>query len=126
MVLGASNGERDRSPSLEALADHDPKVRDAAAQSLSRILGKDVSSVVELDDRQRRREVRRLSALPSGPLTSDGRSKAFVKGYLTFATRPSVPREAQAVLGPPSREATPPGPTGPAPAPAPLRPVRIF
>ncbi len=117
LVLGASNGERARSLLLEALADHDPKVRDAAAQSLSRILGKDVSSVVELDDRQRRREVRRLSALPSVPLASDGRSKAFVKGYLNFATRPGEPWEAQAVLEAEPREATPRVPTGPAPTP---------
>ncbi len=126
LVLGASNGERARSLLLEALADHDPKVRDAAAQSLSRILGKDVSSVVELDDRQRRREVRRLSALPSVPLTSDGRSKAFVKGYLNFATRPGEPREAQAVLEPQSREATPRVPTGPAPTPELLCTVIMF
>src|SRR5215475_11243223 len=64
LVLGASNGERARVLLLEALTDRDPKVRDAAAQSLSRILGKDVSPVVELDDPQRRREVRRLAALP--------------------------------------------------------------
>ncbi len=117
LVLGASNGERARSLLLEALADRDPKVRDAAAQSLSRILGKDVSSVVELDDRQRRREVRRLSALPSVPLGSDGRSKAFVKGYLNFATGPGGPREAHAVLESEPREATPRVPTGPAPTP---------
>jgi len=117
LVLGASNGERARSLLLEALADRDPKVRDAAAQSLSRILGKDVSSVVELDDRQRRREVRRLSALPSVPLASDGRSKAFVKGYLNFATRPGEQREAQAVLESEPREAMPLVPAGPAPTP---------
>jgi hypothetical protein len=117
LVLGASNGERARSLLLEALADQDPKVRDAAAQSLSRILGKDVSSVVDLDDRQRRREVRRLSALPSIPLASDGRSKAFVKGYLNFATQPGDRRETQTVVEPAQHAPAPRVPTAPSQTP---------
>ncbi len=84
LVLGASNGERARALLLEALTDRDPKVREAAAQSLSRILGKDVSPLVELDGPQRRREVRRLAALP---VADNGRSKFFVKSYFNFATQ---------------------------------------
>jgi hypothetical protein len=55
---------------LAALSLMDPelRVRKAAAQSLSRILGRDVSSVVALDEPQRRREVRRLATLPSQPV----------------------------------------------------------
>ncbi len=84
LVLGASNGERARVLLLEALTDRDPKVREAAAQSLSRILGKDVSPLVGLDDPQRRREVRRLAALP---VAANGGSKSLVKSYFNFATQ---------------------------------------
>jgi len=112
LVLGASNGERARVLLLEALTDRNPKVREAAAQSLSRILGKDVSPVVELDDPQRRREVRRLAALPVG---ADGRSKALVKSYFNYATQESTQdgsgaaaehgrEQAAAVAAPPSPE----------------------
>src|SRR5262249_9052191 len=87
LVLGASSGERARVLLLDALRDKEPKVREAAAQSLSRILGKDVSSVVSLDDSQRRREVRRLASLPTNPVRSDGRAKALVKTYFTVATQ---------------------------------------
>jgi len=111
LVLGASNGERARGLLLEALTDRDPKVRDAAAQSLSRILGKDVSPVVELDDPQRRREVRRLAALP---VAADGGSRALVKSYFSFATQENqegsgtagdrCEERAVAVAAPPSAE----------------------
>lgn len=69
LVLGASGGERCRSLLQEALRDPEAKVRQAAARSLSRILGQDVSSLVSMDEAQRRREVRRLSALPARPVT---------------------------------------------------------
>ncbi len=113
LVLGASNGERARALLLEALGDRDAKVREAAAQSLSRILGKDVSAVVGLDDPQRRREVRRLAALPA----AEGKAKAFVKSYFSFATQPAVPGQMEGVSRPglaplleepiPQREAEP-------------------
>jgi HEAT repeat protein len=111
LVLGASNGDRARSLLLEALADRDPKVRDAAAQSLSRILGKEVSPMSELDDSQRRREVRRLAALPV-QAESDRRSKALVKGYFTFATQLPSPEQEQV-----HRERAPLVPATPVPAP---------
>lgn len=68
LALGAANGEGARTLLLEALMDEELRVRKAAAQSLSRILGHDVSSVVGLDEPQRRREVRRLATLPSQPV----------------------------------------------------------
>jgi HEAT repeat protein len=67
LVLGACAGDRGRSLLLSALRDADKKVRRAAAQSLSHLLGEDVSKVVELDDASRRREVRRLGTLPLTP-----------------------------------------------------------
>jgi hypothetical protein len=68
LALGAGSGENARTLLLGALADREPRVRKAAAQSLSRILGQDVSSVVELDDTHRRREIRRLATLPIKPV----------------------------------------------------------
>ncbi len=100
LVLGASSGERARVLLLEALRDKEPKVREAAAQSLSRILGQDVSSVVTMDDPQRRREVRRLASLPTNPVKSDGRTKAFVKGYFSVATQPASPTHLAPVSSP--------------------------
>ena len=107
LVLGASNGERARSLLLEGLSDGDPKVRDAAAQSLSRILGKDVSPVVGLDDPQRRREVRRLAALRIDPAAEEAKTRAMVKSYINFATQPSADAELQPVSPTSLSESTP-------------------
>ncbi|EAU68297.1 wire protein [Stigmatella aurantiaca DW4/3-1] len=68
LALGAGSGEGARILLLDALLDADRRVRKSASQSLSRILGQDVSAVVELDEPQRRREIRRLSLLPSHPV----------------------------------------------------------
>ncbi len=68
LALGAASGEDARALLLEALHDPEVRVRKSAAQSLSRILGQDVSAVVSLDDAHRRREVRRLAALPTNPV----------------------------------------------------------
>jgi hypothetical protein len=68
LALGAASGEGARTLLLEALMDSELRVRKAAAQSLSRIFGHDVSSVVGLDEPQRRREIRRLATLPSQPV----------------------------------------------------------
>jgi HEAT repeat protein len=70
LVLGASNAEVARPLLLEAMRDVDLRVRRAASQSLSRLLGQDVTSLVSLDDAHRRREVRRISSIPSKPITS--------------------------------------------------------
>jgi hypothetical protein len=78
LVLGASGGERARALLLEALRDKERKVRQAAAQSLSRILGVNLSAVVDMDEPQRRREVRRLATLPVAtvPLPTAPRAEA--------------------------------------------------
>ncbi|HZI13068.1 MAG TPA: HEAT repeat domain-containing protein [Myxococcus sp.] len=68
LALGAGSGENARTLLLGALGDREPRVRKAAAQSLSRILGQDVSSVVDLDETHRRREIRRLATLPVKPV----------------------------------------------------------
>jgi HEAT repeat protein len=68
LALGAGSGENARALLLGALGDREPRVRKAAAQSLSRILGQDVSSVVDLDETHRRREIRRLATLPVKPV----------------------------------------------------------
>jgi HEAT repeat protein len=68
LVLGASGAERARTLLLSAMRDGEVKVRRAAAQSMSRLLGQDVSNVVDMEDAQRRREVRRMSTLPSHPI----------------------------------------------------------
>jgi HEAT repeat protein len=70
LVLGASNAEIARPMLLDAMRDADQRVRRAASQSLSRLLGQDVTSLVSLDDAHRRREVRRISTLPSAPTTT--------------------------------------------------------
>ena len=70
LALGAAGGTQARTALTGFLQDADASVRQAASRSLSRILGTDVSSVVSLDDAQRRREIRRLSALPAQPMTA--------------------------------------------------------
>lgn len=68
LVLGAS-GSLDARPLLtDAMRDVDLRVRRSAAKALSRLVGQDVTSVATLDDAQRRREVRRLSLLPTNPV----------------------------------------------------------
>ncbi len=76
LVLGAGNGERARVLLLETVNDPDVRVRQAAAQSLSRIVGKDVSGLVNLDEAQRRREVRRLVGAPGPPIASHPAARA--------------------------------------------------
>ncbi|WIG94678.1 HEAT repeat domain-containing protein [Myxococcus sp. SDU36] len=68
LALGAGAGENARTLLLGALGDREQRVRKAAAQSLSRILGQDVSAVVDLDETHRRREIRRLATLPVKPV----------------------------------------------------------
>ncbi|HYO53358.1 HEAT repeat domain-containing protein [Archangium sp.] len=68
LALGAGSGENARALLLEALKDTEVRVRRSAAQSLSRILGQDVSAVVDMDEGRRRREIRRLAALPVQPV----------------------------------------------------------
>ncbi|WP_257457512.1 HEAT repeat domain-containing protein [Archangium lipolyticum] len=76
LALGAGSGESARSMLLEALKDPEVRVRRSAAQSLSRILGQDVSSVVDMDEGRRRREIRRLAGLPVQPVRASLAPKA--------------------------------------------------
>lgn len=76
LVLGASGGEQARALLQSALRDPDKKVRAAAAQSLSRLVGEDLSCVVNMDEAQRRREARRISTLPLRPVKADAAPKA--------------------------------------------------
>ncbi len=73
LALGAAGGEAARGPLLRALDDPEEKVRAAAAKSVSRVLGEDVSAVVKLAESQRRREIRRLAALPARVFVSTAR-----------------------------------------------------
>jgi len=70
LALGAAGGAQARASLTALLQDADTSVRQAASRSLSRILGTDVSAVVGLDEPQRRREIRKLAALPSNPVTA--------------------------------------------------------
>lgn len=64
LVLGASasSSEQARAMLLEAMRDPEVRVRRSASQALSSALGRDVTSLVTMDDAQRRREVRRLAS----------------------------------------------------------------
>jgi HEAT repeat protein len=68
LVLGASGVESARPWLMTAMRDPEQRVRRSASQALSRLLGQDVSRLVDLDDAQRRREVRRLAQVPSNPV----------------------------------------------------------
>jgi HEAT repeat protein len=69
LVLGASGAEAARAHLLKALKDGDERVRRAASQAWSRHVGADVTSVVNLDEAQRRREVRKIAVLPVAPVS---------------------------------------------------------
>ncbi|ATB30645.1 HEAT repeat domain-containing protein [Melittangium boletus] len=100
LALGAGSGEFARSLLLEALKDPEVRVRRSAAQSLGRILGQDVSAVVDLDEGRRRREIRRLASLPVQPV-----------------------RASLAPKAPPPRAAAPAAPAPPPTAPTPVVPT---
>jgi len=100
LVLGASGMESARPWLMQAMRDPEVRVRRSASQALSRQLGQDVSQLVDLDEAQRRREVRRLAQVPSNPV------KAKVVAALPkVPARPSAlaphrtPLEASAPVG---------------------------
>lgn len=74
LVLGASGSPKVRGALTKAMGDADVRVRRAAGQALSRLLGHDVTSLASLDEAQRRREVRRLAVLPMNPVRAAARS----------------------------------------------------
>jgi len=64
LAAGAACGAGARGALLAALDDPAPPVRQAAARSLSRLLGVGVEAVASLEGPARRREIRRLATLP--------------------------------------------------------------
>ena len=112
LALGAGSGESARLMLLEALKDPEVRVRRAASQSLARILGQDVSSVVDMDDGRRRREIRRLAGLPVQP----------VRASLQPRPPPARPPEPAPVAPPPAAVA-PPVPVHAHRSPAPAAPA---
>ncbi|MBK7863552.1 MAG: HEAT repeat domain-containing protein [Archangiaceae bacterium] len=96
LVLGASAAEPARPLLLAAMRDRELKVRKAAAQSLSRLLGRDVVPMVELDEANRRREVRKLQHAPSRPVL-------YVAKPAAPAAPARAPAPAMAVAAPASR-----------------------
>jgi hypothetical protein len=119
LALGAGSGEFARSLLLEALKDPEVRVRRSAAQSLGRILGQDVSSVVDLDEGRRRREIRRLATLPVQPV----RAPLLVRPPPTRAPEPAPAPVSAPVPSPRPAPRVPP-PAAPAPAPLPVAPSR--
>ena len=113
LALGAGSGENARMMLLEALKDEEVRVRRSAAQSLSRILGHDVSAVVDMDEGRRRREIRRLATLPVLPVRASLLPKQ--------PPRAAAPVAAPAPVAPAAVRAPVPA-AAPAPAPA-VRPA---
>ena len=99
LALGAGSGEHARMLLLEALKDDEVRVRRSASQSLSRILGQDVSAVVDMDEGRRRREIRRLATLPVQPVRASLLPKP--------APRAAPPVAAPAPAAPPAPVARP-------------------
>jgi HEAT repeat protein len=124
LALGAGSGEGARLLLLDALLDADRRVRKSAAQSLSRILGQDVSAVVELDEPQRRREIRRLALLPAQPVKAPLSARPPPRPVAPEpppapVARAPVPSAPKAVAAAPT-----PAPEPVAARPAPPRPTR--
>ncbi|MFL5356627.1 HEAT repeat domain-containing protein [Archangium sp.] len=118
LALGAGSGEHARALLLEALKDGEVRVRRSASQSLSRILGHDVSAVVDMDEGRRRREIRRLAGLPVQPVRASLMPRA--------PARPAVEPPVASVPSPaPVPVAAAPVRPAPAPAPAPRAPAPV-
>jgi hypothetical protein len=93
LVLGASGMETARTLLLEAMRDKEMRVRRSASQALSRLLGQDVTTLVGLDDAQRRREVRRLAYVEANPVRAVARP--VVKPAVVPSKAVSAPVVAQ-------------------------------
>ena len=116
LALGAGSGESARLLLLESLKDPEVRVRRSAAQSLARILGQDVSAVVDMDEGRRRREIRRLATLPVQPVRASLSSPAP-----TRAAPAPAPRAPVQAAPPVPAPAPPPAAAAPAPTRAPAR-----
>jgi phage FluMu protein gp41 len=80
LAAGASGGQEARTALLLALDDASQPVRKAAARSLSRLLGVEVDAVASLEGPQRRREIRRLTSLPTASLKARASSALAREG----------------------------------------------
>lgn len=121
LALGAGSGENARMMLLEALKDDEVRVRRSAAQSLSRILGHDVSAVVDMDEGRRRREIRRLATLPVLPVRASLLPKPSPRAAAPVAapTRVASTPVASTPVMPAAVQAPVPAPAvRPAPAPS--------
>ncbi|WNG54309.1 wire protein [Archangium gephyra] len=97
LALGAGSGENARTLLLEALKDDEVRVRRSASQSLSRILGQDISAVVDMDEGRRRREIRRLATLPVQPVRASLLPKPSPRAAAPVAApAPAAPAAVQA------------------------------
>jgi HEAT repeat protein len=76
LVLGASGNDAARPLLVAAMRDADQRVRGAASQALTRLIGHDVTSLVGLEDRQRAREVRRLTQVEAKPVRASAQNIA--------------------------------------------------
>lgn len=106
LVLGASGAEAARPWLFRAMRDPEEKVRRAASESLSKLLGCDVSKVVEMEDAPRRRAVRQLAQLPNQPAGQgpSPRSVAVASAgarvaVLEAAAGPAAPRVDEQLCG---------------------------
>jgi len=97
LVLGASQAEAARPLLLDAMRDKDLRVRRSASQALSKLLGRDVTGLVGLDDAQRRREVRRLAHVPAAKVDAK-----TVLAQRLAAGRPVTPKGTSTPAGAPS------------------------
>jgi hypothetical protein len=94
LALAAASPGEARAGLLEALDDGDAEVRAAAARSLSRLLGEDLSPLLALDPLQRRREIRRLAQLPLVARRAPVDVRPVKSPVVTAAARPSLPTHA--------------------------------
>lgn len=83
LVLGASQADAARPMLLDAMRDQDLRVRRSASQALSRLLGRDVTNLVGLDDAQRRREVRRLAHVPAAKVDAKAHRAATQRAVVS-------------------------------------------
>jgi len=102
LAAGAAGGGGARDALLGALDDPAPTVRQAAARSLSRLLGVEVEPVAVLEGPARRREIRRLAVLPVArvppPAVAPARRSPVRTGRtaVAVAVEASAPSRAQA------------------------------
>ncbi len=107
LVLGASGAEAARPWLFRAMRDPEEKVRRAASESLSKLLGRDVSGVVGMEDAPRARAVRQLAHLPNQPAANGPSARSAAVGSPSRAkvavveveAAPATPRVDEKLCG---------------------------